>query len=285
MTGEVGATLLSPIRESMHKGEARLLRTVHVPRPRTETAEILPAEPAPEPTISQPWYELDDLPDDLGSPPLPIPLSPHGLRKRTAAPIEELEVEFIPLPKIPKPKPKQKDRVNTKSCRAPRAKDLPAGATSRIGESNGRGGVYTREAYDGAASAKLPTQLRNLEAQLALTAQTQNMEYLSRINSLTSEVSILTAANLSLTAQLAAQVISSATDMLNARLEERGLTASAVNLSFQKGMNAAIRIRKDQEIHCEPEACFSKPTPMSRPSTSYSSGSFQKNSRAASDSE
>jgi hypothetical protein len=124
-----------------------------------------------------------------------------------------------------------------------------------------------------------------LEAQLALTAQTQNMEYLSRINSLTSEVSILTAANLSLTAQLAAQVISSATDMLNARLEERGLTASAVNLSFQKGMNAAIRIRKDQEIHCEPEACFSKPTPMSRPSTSYSSGSFQKNSRAASDSE
>lgn len=243
-TDDSGDTLLSPIRrQQLDNGEALLIRTTHY----RASGKPSPIKPSP---IKPPTPERDKSPPAEPTPPHSPMLSEGLLEDKSSPP--NLRARHEPKVAEPKPKPAVKVRMVMKSTRAPRVKALPSGAASRIGCSNGRGGMYTREAYDtpavtSASSLKKVSSLLTEESTKAHAFQVSAI-----ITALKVEVASLTAANLSLVAQLSAQSKSNETQVLSARLEERGLIAEAVSKSFQNGMNAAIRIRKDQEVVYRP---------------------------------
>jgi len=247
--------MLSPLRrQAMVDGSAILVRSALFPRYPAPRAK--PKEPEVVVELEPVQEELVDA-EENGE----TLMSEYEDEDDEDPPSEHLDrLEELPrLRRIPKPKLARiessiakgvKKKAISKAARAPRVKQLPDGQTSRLGQPDGRGGVYSREKY--AASSAISGMQKGAGLAAAEQANTAAIATAARISALMIEVATLKEQGVAKDAQLAAAATHEISAVQQARLEERNATATMVQSSFQQGLNAAVRLMQQKEINIAP---------------------------------
>ena len=146
--------------------------------------------------------------------------------------------------KSPKAIPKISKKKPVVVAPRKRAKDVATGLVSRIGQPDGRGGFYTREAYtnSGRTEGASLGRANSLVATDLVKSHTAALAAAEKIATLQTQNAVLTAQVGTLTEKLAATDTYLLKAVASAKLRERAKTSGLVQAALEQGMNHAVRL-------------------------------------------